>query len=80
MLAVIDRLRLHASINAQVVGSIQYRLVALTLLSLPHKKSQNAYNIGSRHFACALAPPMLRRGGPAHCLPIAAVCCMDWHV
>jgi hypothetical protein len=27
----------------------------------------------------ALASPMLRRGGPAHCLPSAAVCCMDWH-
>jgi hypothetical protein len=28
----------------------------------------------------ALASSMLRRGGPAQCLPIATVCCMDWHV
>ncbi|HEU0084822.1 MAG TPA: hypothetical protein VFQ87_18365 [Bradyrhizobium sp.] len=52
MLVVIDRLRhARADLNARVVGPIQYRPFARSLLSLPHKKSANAYNISTRHFA-----------------------------
>jgi hypothetical protein len=52
MLVAIDRLHICApALNARVIGSIQYRPAALTLLSLPHKKSANAYNISNRRFA-----------------------------
>jgi hypothetical protein len=56
MLVVIDRLRYaRAVLNARVVGSIQYRPLARSLLSLPDKKSANAYNISTRHFASRVA-------------------------
>jgi hypothetical protein len=55
MLVAIDRLHIGAvGLNARVIGSIQYRPAALTLLSLPHKNSANAYNISNRHFASGL--------------------------
>jgi hypothetical protein len=52
MLVIIDRLRMvRAAVNARVFASIQDRPLAPDLPSLPHKKSANAYNISTFHFA-----------------------------